>query len=153
MQEQSANELSPVALGAWRGLLRAHATIVEELDRELQEAHDLPLTAYEVLLVLESAPGRRLRMSELASSVFLSQSGVTRLVDRLERDQLVRRERCDDDRRGLFARITPVGLRRLRAARPTHLAGVRRRFAAELTDAELRDLASLWERLLPGASS
>jgi DNA-binding MarR family transcriptional regulator len=153
MQEQSASELSPVALGAWRGLLRAHAAIVEELDRELQDAHDLPLTAYEVLVVLESAPDRRLRMSELASSVFLSQSGVTRLVDRLERDRLVRRERCDDDRRGLFARITPVGLRRLRAARPTHLAGVRRCFAAEFTDEELRDLASLWERLLPGASS
>ena len=90
-------------LAAWRGFLRVHAALVHELDRELEETHGLPLTHYEVLLYLESAPGHRLRMAELASSVLLSQSGVTRLVDRLERDGLVAREPCPDDRRGLLA--------------------------------------------------
>jgi DNA-binding MarR family transcriptional regulator len=153
MQELMTEELAPVELGAWRGLLRVHSAIVRELDHELQEAHGLPLTHYEVLIYLYAAPGRRLRMSELASSVLLSQSGVTRLVDRLERDGLVARERCDDDRRGLFARLTTAGVARLAKARPTHLAGVRRLFLRQFSDEELADLAELWERVLPGSAT
>ena len=140
-------------LGAWRGLLRVHSAIARQLDHELQEAHALPLTHYEVLIYLNAAPGRRLRMSELASSVLLSQSGVTRLVDRLEREGLVARERCDDDRRGLYARLTPAGVSRLAKARPTHLAGVRRLFLRQFSDEELAELARLWERVLPGSST
>jgi DNA-binding MarR family transcriptional regulator len=153
MQELTTEELTPVELGAWRGLLHVHSSIVRELDHELQEAHALPLTHYEVLIYLHAAPGRRLRMSELASSVLLSQSGVTRLVDRLERDGLVVRERCADDRRGLFARLTPAGAARLAQARPTHLAGVRRLFLRQFSDEELSDLAELWERILPGSAT
>ena len=153
MQQITTGELTPVELGAWRGLLRVHSAIAHELDRELQEAQALPLTHYEVLIYLHAAPGRRLRMSELASSVLLSQSGVTRLVDRLERDGLVARERCDDDRRGLFARLTPAGVARLAKARPTHLAGVRRLYLQKFSDEELAELAELWERVLPGSAS
>jgi DNA-binding MarR family transcriptional regulator len=91
-------------------------------------------------------------MAELAASVLLSQSGLTRLVDRLVRDGLVARERCSDDRRGLFALITPAGRERLRAARATHLAGVRERFLSRFDPAELDELAALWERVAPGAS-
>jgi DNA-binding MarR family transcriptional regulator len=153
MQEIATEELTPVELGAWRGLLRVHSGIVRELDRELQGAHGLPLTHYEVLIYLHAAPGRRLRMSDLASSVLLSQSGVTRLVDRLERQGLVERERCDDDRRGLYARLTPAGAARLQKARPTHLAGVRRLFLRQFDEEELAHLAALWERVLPGSST
>jgi DNA-binding MarR family transcriptional regulator len=150
MQVSSVNQLSPTELGAWRGFLRVHSALVHELDRELEETHGLPLTHYEVLLYLESAPGRRLRMAELASSVLLSQSGVTRLVDRLEREGLVVREPCPEDRRGLLAALTPAGLRRLEEARPTHLAGVRRRFLVYFDERELRTLADAWERVRPG---
>ena len=151
MQGSLVNTLSPAELGAWRGFLRVHSALIHELDRELEEAHGLPLTHYEVLLHLESAPGHRLRMAELAASVLLSQSGITRLVDRLERGGLVTREPCPEDGRGLLAALTPEGLRRLQAARPTHLAGVRRRFLAHFDERELRGLADAWERVRPGA--
>jgi DNA-binding MarR family transcriptional regulator len=149
MQVSEVKQLSPLELGAWRGFLRAHAALVRELDRELEAAHGLPLTQYEVLLYLNDAPDRQLRMSELASSVLLSQSGVTRLVDRLERDGLVVREPCPSDGRGLLARITDEGRRRLAEARATHLSGVRARFLAQFDDHELRALADAWERLPP----
>lgn len=140
-------------LGAWRGFLRAHAALVKELDAQLVAAHGLPLTSYEVLLALEDAPGMRLRMSELADSVLLSRSGITRLVDRLEEEGLLERVSCPTDRRGLHAALTPKGLERLREARTTHLAGVSSLFLSKLSDAELDLLCELWERLLPGASS
>ena len=149
-QAHTVNQLSSSELAAWRGLLRVHSALVHELDRELEETHGLPLTHYEVLLYLESAAGQQLRMAELASSVLLSQSGVTRLVDRLERDGLVAREPCPDDGRGLLATLTPAGLRRLEEARPTHLAGVRRRFLAFFDERELRSLGDAWERVRPG---
>ena len=127
-----------------------HAALVREMDRELETEHGLPLTQYEVLIHLDRAPGRRLRMSELASSVLLSQSGITRLVDRMERDGLVAREPCPGDRRGLLARLTAEGRRKLAEARPTHLAGVHARFLCHLADDDLRDLAAAWERIRPG---
>ena len=84
MQRSSVKQLSPLELAAWGGMLRAHASLVRQLDRELEAETGLPLTQYEVLLHLAAAPDQRLRMSELARTVLLSQSGVTRLVDRLE---------------------------------------------------------------------
>ena len=137
-------------IAAWRGFLRAHAALVRELDRELEEAHGLPLTHYEVLLYLGNAPQCRLRMSDLAQSVLLSQSGVTRLVDRLETAGLVVRAPCAEDRRVLYAQLTDAGRARLEAARPTHLAGVRDRFLSRFDDDELAVLAEAWERLQPG---
>lgn len=142
--------LGPAELAAWRGLLRAHAHLVRELDRELQERHGLPLHEYEVLLVLHEAEGHRLRMSELAEAVLLSQSGLTRLVDRLARQGLVDRVRCEHDGRGLYASLTADGIARLRGARPTHLDGVRRLFLDRLTDPDLAALAAIWRRLERG---
>jgi DNA-binding MarR family transcriptional regulator len=143
----AANRLSPSELRAWAGFLRAHASLVRALDEELRAAHDLPLTSYDVLVQLEHAAGRRLRMRDLADAVLLSRSGLTRLVDRLERQGLVRREPCGEDARGWFAVLTDEGARALRRARPTHLDGVRRRFLGVLGDDELRRLAGVWERL------
>jgi DNA-binding MarR family transcriptional regulator len=147
-----AGELTPVELGAWRGLLRVHAALVRDLDAELVAAHDLPLSSYDVLIYLQSAPGRRLRMAELADSVLLSRSGVTRLVDRLERDGLIARDTCVDDGRGCYAVLTDAGEALLARARPTHLQGVRDRFLAHFADDELRQLAEYWERVRPGAA-
>ena len=106
-----------------------------------------------MLLFLADAPGGRMRMSELADGVLLSRSGLTRLVDRLERDGLVRREECHTDARGLDAVITPQGRRRFTRARRTHLSGVRERFLEQLSDAEQRELAELWERLAAAPSA
>jgi DNA-binding MarR family transcriptional regulator len=145
-------ELTGTELGAWRGLLRVHAALVRELDAELDEAHDLPLSSYDVLIYLQAAPDRRLRMAELADSVLLSRSGVTRLVDRLEREGLIVRDNCASDGRGLYAVLTDEGEAMLAKARPTHLAGVRERFLRHFSEDELEQLAEYWERVMPGAA-
>jgi DNA-binding MarR family transcriptional regulator len=149
MQSSDVTQLTERDLGACRGFHRVHEALVRELDRELEEAHGLPLTHYEVLLHLGNAPGCRLRMSDLAQSVLLSQSGVTRLVDRLEAAGLVARSPCAEDRRVLYAQLTDAGRARLETARPTHLAGVRARFLSRFDDDELALLAGAWERLQP----
>ncbi len=130
-------------------MLRAHAGLVKELDAELVREHDLPLSSYEVLLFLNDSGDGRMRMSELADSVLLSRSGLTRLVDRLERDGLLKRERCESDARGLFAEITDEGRSVFAAARATHLDGVRRLFLDRFTRDELRTLGALWRKLEP----
>jgi DNA-binding MarR family transcriptional regulator len=151
-QRQTGDRLSAAELSAWRGFLRVQSSIFRDLDAELVAEHDLPLRSYEVLLLLQDAPRRRLRMSDLSRSALVSPSGVTRLVDRLEREGLVDRERCPEDGRGYYAVLTESGDLRLREARNTHLAGVRRLFLDRLSDDDLRRLAAYWERLAPGAA-
>lgn len=146
-------ELEPVELAAWRGFLRVHSALAKELDAELVAEHALPLSSYEVLITLQAAPGQRLRMAELADRVLLSRSGMTRLVDRLERDGLLERDTCTSDGRGCFAVLTERGEALLARARPTHLGGVRERFLRHFSPDELATLASWWERVLPGAAA
>ena len=124
-----SNETRPldeVELRAWRGLLRAHATLDKRLDAELESAHGLPLTSYEVLLHLSKSEGRKMRMCDVAESVLLSRSGLTRLVDRLERDGYVERVSCADDARGAYARLTDAGREKLEGAIPLWEAAQRR---------------------------
>jgi DNA-binding MarR family transcriptional regulator len=139
--------LTELELGAWRGLLRAHATLVRRLDAELEAAHGISLSAYEVLLLLHEAPQRRLRMSELASSALLSLSGMTRLVDRLVDAGLVERERCDEDKRVLYARPTRAGSALFAIARATHLRGIRELYLDRFSEGDLGRLAEVWQRL------
>lgn len=139
--------LSPDELGAWRGFLQTHARLTRQLDDELRSEHDLPLTTYDVLVQLENAPGHQMRMSELADAVLLSRSGLTRLVDRLERQGLLERRECPDDARGSLAALTDAGAARLAEARPTHLAGVRRLFLEPLGEPERRRMAAVWDQL------
>jgi DNA-binding MarR family transcriptional regulator len=127
-----------------------HAKIVRKLDAELRQAHGLPLSSYEVLLHLSWAPGHRMRMGELAESVLLTLSGVTRLVSRLEREGFVRREPCPEDRRGAYAMLTEAGLDRLGEAHPTHLSGVHRLFLEHFSKVELKTMAEYWRRLMRG---
>jgi DNA-binding MarR family transcriptional regulator len=128
-------------------MLRAHAELTRALDAELTREHDLPLSSYEVLLFLGDSDDGRMRMSELADSVLLSRSGLTRLVDRLERQGLLRRERCASDARGLFAEITDEGRAAFAEARKTHLDGVRRLFLDRFSRDELRTLGGFWEKI------
>lgn len=146
-----APALDAVELRAWRGLLRVHASLSKALDAELEREHGLPLTSYEVLLQLAESEGEKMRMCDLASSVLLSRSGLTRLVDRLERDGLLARESCASDARGAFAKLTPAGHAKLAEARATQLGRVRALFLDHLTPEELEVLGSVWERVLPGA--
>ena len=143
----TAELLNEEELAAWRGMLRAHAELTRELDAELAREHNLPLSSYEVLLFLADAPDGRMRMAELADSVLLSRSGLTRLVDRLEREGLLKRERCESDARGYFAELTPKGRRLFDAARRTHLDGVRARFLSRFSRDELRAMGALWQKL------
>jgi DNA-binding MarR family transcriptional regulator len=141
------DELSQAERGAWTGFLRAHSRITKALDRELAAAHDLPLSEYDVLVQLALRDEGRLRMSDLAEAIVLSPSGLTRLVDRLARRGLLRRERCDADSRVVYATITAAGLEKLVEATPTHLDGIRRLFWAHLTDEQSEELASIVECL------
>jgi DNA-binding MarR family transcriptional regulator len=140
--------LNTAELDAWRGFLRTHTVLIHELDADLLAAHDLPLRSYDVLVQLEGAAEHRLRMTELSRSVLLSASGLSRLVDRLESEGLVCRRRCELDGRGYWAELTSKGLAKLREARPTHLAGVRRLFLTRLDENELEALGRLWRQLL-----
>jgi DNA-binding MarR family transcriptional regulator len=150
---ETLRELDPVELAAWRGLLRVHSSLVKELDAELEAVHGLPLSSYEVLVFLDAAPDRQLRMAELAERVLLSRSGMTRLIDRLEREGVVERHTCSRDGRGCYAALTAKGQELVHSARLTHLAGVRERFLARFGEEELRQLATLWDRVVPGAAS
>ena len=140
--------LSAEQLATWRTFLRSHAQEQRALEHDLVDAHDLPLAHYDVLVQLSEAPGRELRMTELAERVLLSRSGLTRLVDRLERDGLVERRSCPSDARGTLAALTDTGVARLREAWPTHLAGVVDRVVGRFSDDELRTLGSLLARLV-----
>ena len=152
MTSTPSTPLTPTELAAWRGMLETHATLIAQLDAELARDQGLPLTSYEVLISLADADSERLRMGELAERLLLSRSGITRLVDRLERQGLVERQRCDDDGRGFFAAITTEGKRRLVTARPAHLDGVRRHFLSRLRPADLDALAGAWRRVLVQAA-
>jgi DNA-binding MarR family transcriptional regulator len=103
------------------------------------------MTTYEVLVSLYHAPDRRLRMAEIADHTLLSRSGVTRLVDRLERDGLLRRDVCSSDARGCYAVLTDAGADLLGEARPAHLDGVRRRFLGRLSEDDLKTLTRIWD--------
>ncbi|MBJ7343091.1 MAG: MarR family transcriptional regulator [Solirubrobacteraceae bacterium] len=132
-------------------MLRAHAAVTKQLDAEMLSAHGISLSSYEVLLHLDGAEDGHLRMSELAELAVLSRSGLTRLVDRLAREELLIRESCPSDARGSFARLTVTGRERLAQARPTHLEGVRRVFLGHLSSAEQQALAVCWSKLLPAS--
>jgi DNA-binding MarR family transcriptional regulator len=152
-QPPDSRQLDERELRAWRGMLRAHAALTKALDADLDAAHGLPLSSYEVLLHLNDAADCRMRMRDLASSVILSRSGLTRLADRLEREGLIRRESCPSDARGAYAVLTTAGADMLAAARTTHLAGVRSLFLQHFSDDELDVLGDAWDRVVPGSAS
>jgi DNA-binding MarR family transcriptional regulator len=147
---QTQPNIPPTDMAAWRGLLRVHAVLLRRLDDELQERHGLPLTSYDVLLHLAWAPGRRRRMKELAEDVMLSRSGLTRVVDELERQQYVRRESAEEDGRGVDTVLSRAGLAKLRAASRTHLDGIQRHFLDRLDPEQRAALVDAWRSIEPG---
>jgi DNA-binding MarR family transcriptional regulator len=121
-------------LRAWG---RAVLTVPRALEADLLIGQGMPLSEYTALMHLSEAPGRSLRMSDLANVCALSLSGMSRIVSRLEAQGLVERERCSRDGRGLNAVLTDAGLSRLQRAWPTHLASVRRHMMDHLNDLDL----------------
>jgi DNA-binding MarR family transcriptional regulator len=131
----------------WAALLRVHAAVVPKLERALA-AERVPLAWYDVLLELNSAPERRLRMTDLGARVVLSRERVSRVVDELERAGLVRRERNAGDGRSFLAVLTDEGRARLRAVAPVYLAGIEEHYARHLTDEEARVIGTALGRVL-----
>jgi DNA-binding MarR family transcriptional regulator len=145
--------MTPVEFAAWRGMLRLHATVTRELERRLLDERDMSLGQYGILITLVGAPDRRLRMSELAERRLTHPSGVTRIVDQLERQGLVAREVDPSDGRSFHAVLTRRGLERLREAQLTHHAVARELYLGRLSQRDAKQLAELFEKALPGVVS
>ena len=141
--------LSEQSLGVdtFVALVRTHATATRSLNAQLLADHGLTISDYEVLLRLARAPDRRLRRVDLAEQVLLTASGITRLLDGLERQGWVERGACDSDRRVVYAVLTDAGLAKLRAARSTHLPQIEVHFGRGLTPEEQEHLVELLGKL------
>jgi DNA-binding MarR family transcriptional regulator len=141
MTEPEVPWLTEPEMLAWRRLVEATTGVLAVLDNELQAEHDLNLGDYQVLHYLSEAPGDAMRMSELAGQLHLSPSGITRRIDGLVKSGFVERRPCPSDRRGSNAVLTPLGLKTLRHAAPTHLRGVREHFIDRVTATQLAAMA------------
>jgi len=124
--------ISEDELAAWRAFLRAHSTMLRRISADLDEAELPPLSWYDVLAALRDAPERSLRQVELAERVLLSNSGLSRLIDRIERDRLVERTACPDDRRSFHVRLTDAGEAMLERMWPVYARGIAEDFLPAL---------------------
>ena len=146
------NPFTPGEFGAWRGMLRVHATVFRALDRALLADHGFGVDAYGVLITLVTAPGGTLTIGELGERRNLSPSGVSRSVDRLAKIGLVERRTNPADGRSLLVGLTPQGLARLRAAQVTHHAVVRELLLDRLGERDLNAWANYGRRRCPARS-
>ena len=132
---------------AWVRFLRAHAALTRELSARLEALHELTLSDFDVLIQLYYAEGRRMRRIDLARSVLLTASGITRLLDGLESCGLVAKERCDSDARVTYAVLTKSGIKKLEAARESHLADIEELFGSRFSPQERAQIAEFLGRL------
>ena len=135
-------------LDMWRAFLETHSTVVKYLERRMHEQHGLPLSWWDVLLQLADGPEGRLRMGELAESVLLTRSGVTRLLDRMIEAGLVLREPCPGDRRGYYAVITQQGRDTIERVGPDHSRDAWKVFLGHITEEEAVLLGRVFKRVL-----
>ena len=138
---------------AWPLFLRTYTVLLDRLEAELQTERDMPLTWFDVLVQLQSAPDGRMKMRDLADSVLLSKSGLTRLVDRMERAGLIERASCATDRRVVYATITRKGRKRYETAAPVAIRGVNDHFSAPLTRSERKAFISALEKIQSAATA
>jgi DNA-binding MarR family transcriptional regulator len=134
-------------VSAWAVLLRTHAAVVPKLARAVAGA-GLQMSWYDALLVLNAAPDRRMRMSDLGAAAVLSREQISRVVTELERAGFVERVANPDDKRSSFATITPAGRDRLRAVAPTYLAAIEEHFSNHLTAREVAAVASALQKVV-----
>ncbi|GLY21435.1 MarR family transcriptional regulator [Micromonospora sp. NBRC 101691] len=140
--------LDPDEQRTWRAFLAASRALMEALDRELQHDAGMPHAYYEILVRLSEAPGRELRMTDLALASGSSRSRLSHAVTRLEAAGWVRRRDCPTDRRGQFAVLTDAGFAALAAAAPGHVEGVRRHLFDALSPAQVDQLRRISESLV-----
>jgi DNA-binding MarR family transcriptional regulator len=140
-------------LSAWRAVLNAHASTVARVEQALADAGLPPLAWYDVLWALRRAPGKQARMSELAERLTLSRGGVTKLVDRLESEGLLRRQRAEDDGRGFYAVLTDAGEKMLRRMWPVYARVLRETFAGALSAEEADVIATALRRANDAAAA
>jgi DNA-binding MarR family transcriptional regulator len=138
-------------LEAWIRFLRAHASLTRQLSARLEADHGLTLNDYDVMVQLAHAPARSLRRVDLARSVLLSASGITRLLDGLERDGWVEKRNCESDARVTYAHLSDAGLAKFKSARKTHIADIEAAFGSRYTPEELETVSALLARLLDSA--
>jgi DNA-binding MarR family transcriptional regulator len=131
----------------WVRFLRAHAAVTRQLSARLEADHGLTLNDYDVLVQLYFAEGRRLRRVDLARSVLLTASGITRLLDGLERAGWVAKGQCDSDARVTYAVLTDAGLAKFEAARDMHAADIEEVFGSRFSKQERETLGDLLGRL------
>jgi DNA-binding MarR family transcriptional regulator len=140
-------------LSAWRAVLNAHVSLVAAVEEELAADGLPPLAWYDVLWAVRSAPGRRIRMAELASHVTISRGGLTKLADRLETAGLLRREAAAEDRRGFYAVLTDAGEDMLRRMWPVYARVIRATFVASISPTEASAIAAGLRRAADAARS
>jgi DNA-binding MarR family transcriptional regulator len=128
----AAARISEEQLAAWRAFLRAHSTMLRRIGRDLEDAGLPPLSWYDVLAALRDAPEQQLRQVELAERVLLSNSGLSRLLDRIEAQGLLERTSCPEDRRSFFVRLTADGQAMLDAMWPVYARGIAEDFLPAL---------------------
>ncbi len=150
MSSQVLSTQRSVGLDAWVRLLRGHAAATRAMSAQLSAEHGLTINDYECLIVLSRAEQGLMRRVDLADELFLTASGVTRLLDGLEQSGWVKRATCDTDRRVVYAGLTEAGRAKLEEASASHLGGVRAFFDQRYSAEELQQLAELLGRL-PGA--
>jgi DNA-binding MarR family transcriptional regulator len=143
----------PEGLAAFAALLKVQAAVVRKLEERLEEHRLVPIAQYDVLLELNSAPGRRLRMQQLSDRVVLSRSRVSRVVDEMVQAGLVRRDPDPDDKRAAFAVITDDGRAALRKAAPVYLQGIEDEFLSHLTVGERKALERSLRKVLDASTS
>lgn len=135
------------AVSSFVALLRGHASAMRQLNAQLNADHGLTISDYEVLLFLARAPDRRMRRVDVAEQVLLTASGITRLLDGLERSGFVERGSCSNDRRVVYAVLTDAGLAKVREASKSHIAQIEEFFGSRYEEHELDELATLLARL------
>jgi DNA-binding MarR family transcriptional regulator len=146
-QVLSAQEISDPTLTAWVRFLRAHAAVTRELGARLEADHGLTMSDYDVLIQLYFAEGRAMRRVDIARQVLLTASGITRLLDGLEQCGLVAKKACATDARVSYAVLTEEGVRKVEAARDSHLADVEELFGSQFAPHERAQLAEFLGRL------
>jgi DNA-binding MarR family transcriptional regulator len=138
--------LNPREMKAWRSYIMASRRLLDALEMDL-EGHDLSMSDYEVMAQLSEAPGRRMRMSELADLAMISKSRLSHRMKVMEKAGWIKREECTEDRRGSWAVMTDKGWKAIVAAAPDHVASVRKRFIDQLSNKEQENLTSTFEGL------
>lgn len=142
-----AEKLERQAVTAWARLLRAQRQLLEKVEGDLKAKGLPPLAWYDVLFELYQGPDKRLRQFEIGEKMLLSKFNLSRLIDRLEKDRLVRREPCAEDQRGAYVVLTQEGRRMLRKIWPTYAKALRECFADQYSKGELTTLSRLLARV------